>query len=662
MNAMNNELMQQVEAYATWKNDLIREIGNYQEWLEDNGLSEPENDLRIYETLEALRSDKITIAFVAEVSRGKTELINTLFFSQYKRRLLPSQAGRTTMCPTEIFYDHDAERPYIRLLPIETRLDEKSIAELKNEEIEWTNINLDIDSADSLTEAFSEVTRTKRVSVERAKELGLYDEQLYAHLESQDIPTTHIEIPRWRHAMINFPHPMLKQGLVVLDTPGLNAIGCEPELTLNMLPNAQAVLFLIAADTGVTKSDMDMWHNHINTYRLSHNKGLLVVMNKIDTLWDELQDAKTIQNNIENQCKKTAEELRIGRENIFPISAQKGLLARVKDDDVLLNNSGLPALEHALSRDVLPEKHHIISENIISEIGSMIENDRTTLQARAGQTRKQRDELQTLCGKNADVIMHLLKKTREEQIVYNKNIEDLSTSKRIMGNYSTKLLEHLDLSTLDNLVAQTRKDMTGSWTTAGMKGGMKTFFDNVTATMDEASEQAIEIHKLVRAIYHKFHKEHGFKDMQPKLFTTERFKKELNLLYREADLFRKSPVTTMTEQGFVVKKFFISMVSKARNIFFNANQEASRWSKEVIGPIAAQVKEHKAAIQKRLETLRRISDSRDTLESKIEELDKELQSVDAQLAAINLMLEVVRKPFVAPVPDDNSRSATADAS
>lgn len=659
---MNNELMQQVEAYAKWKNDLIREIGNYQQWLEDNGLSAPENDLRIYETLEALKSDKITIAFVAEVSRGKTELINTLFFSQYKRRLLPSQAGRTTMCPTELFYDNSAERPYIRLLPIETRLDEKSIAELKQDEIEWTNINLDIDSADSLAEAFSEVTRTKRVSVERAKELGLYDEQQYAHLESQDITTTHIEIPRWRHAMINFPHPMLEQGLVVLDTPGLNAIGSEPELTLNMLPNAQAVLFLIGADTGVTKSDMDMWNHHINTYRLSHNKGLLVVMNKIDTLWDELKEPKAIHDSIESQCKKTAEELRIDRDNIFPISAQKGLLARVKEDDVLLNNSGLPALEHALSRDILPEKHHIISENIIAEIGAMIENDRTTLQARVDQTNKQHTELQTLCGKNADVIMHLLKKTREEQIVYNKNVENLTTSKRIMGNYAAKLLEQLDLTTLDKLVAQTRKDMTGSWTTAGMKGGMKSFFDNVTQTMDTASTQALEIHKLVRAIYHKFHKEHGFKDMQPKLFTTDRFKKELDLLYREADLFRKSPVTTMSEQGFVVKKFFISMVSKARNIFFNANQEASRWSKEVIGPITAQVKEHKQAIEKRLETLRRISESRDTLEGKIEELEKELQSLEGQLSAINHMLEVVKRPFVAPLLSDDTGTAAADAS
>jgi hypothetical protein len=41
----------------------------------------------------------------------------------------------------------------------------------------------------------------------------------------------------------------------VLDTLGLNALGTEPELTLSMIPNAYAVLFLLAMDTGVTKSD-----------------------------------------------------------------------------------------------------------------------------------------------------------------------------------------------------------------------------------------------------------------------------------------------------------------------------------------------------------------------------------------------------------------------
>ena len=36
--------------------------------------------------------------------------------------------------------------------------------------------------------------------------------------------------------------------------PGLNAVGAEPELTLGLLATAHAVVFLLGADTGVTRS------------------------------------------------------------------------------------------------------------------------------------------------------------------------------------------------------------------------------------------------------------------------------------------------------------------------------------------------------------------------------------------------------------------------
>lgn len=660
----NQDIMQQISAYAHWKNDLIKEIGNYQGWLDDNELGSPETDLRLYETLEALKSDHITIAFVAEVSRGKTELINTLFFADYKRRLLPSQAGRTTMCPTELFFDNKEEKSYIRLLPIETRLEDRSIAEYKREPIEWTNISLDVDSPDAMAEAFEEVTRVKRVTVEKARDLGLYDESQFTHLHDQDIPTTHIEIPMWRHALISFPHPLLKQGLVVLDTPGLNALGTEPELTLNMLPNAQAVLFVLAADSGVTKTDMEMWQHHVSSYRVSHEKGLLVALNKIDTLWDELKDDVAINRNIKDQCHRTARELKMPDENIFPVSAQKALLGRVRGDNDLVEKSGIPALEAALSQDVLPEKRHIISENIIGEIGNMIDTDKQELASRLAAVQKQKSDLKSLVGKNADVITHLLAKTREEQVVYNKNLEDLQKSKRVLDNYTRKLLLHLDLTTLDNFVSETRKSMTGSWTTAGMKGGMKDFFSNISKTMEAASGQAVDIHKITRAIYHKFHKEHGFADIKPPLFTTDRYAKELDLLYREAELFRKSPVTTMTEQSFVVKKFFISLVSKARNLFFKANKDAERWSKAVIAPLTKQVKTHKVDIEKRLATLRKISESRDTLENKITELDKTTADLEQQLAAVNVMLEVINRPFESSISrtEEKSRAVSQTSS
>jgi hypothetical protein len=95
-----------MRAFDRWKADLIQVILDYHHWLESQNKSDSEIDVRLFDVIESLKTDHLTIAFVAEFSRGKTELINAIFFSDYKRRLLPSEAGRTTMCPTELFYDH----------------------------------------------------------------------------------------------------------------------------------------------------------------------------------------------------------------------------------------------------------------------------------------------------------------------------------------------------------------------------------------------------------------------------------------------------------------------------------------------------------------------------------------------------------------------------
>src|SRR5574342_596428 len=104
--------------YKRWRDELTEILIEYQTWVESHGLASGEEDLQLYELIDALRSDKLTIALVAEFSRGKTELINAIFFADYRQRLLPSEAGRTTMCPTELLYD-EKQPPSIRLLPID---------------------------------------------------------------------------------------------------------------------------------------------------------------------------------------------------------------------------------------------------------------------------------------------------------------------------------------------------------------------------------------------------------------------------------------------------------------------------------------------------------------------------------------------------------------
>jgi len=332
-------LVDEFEHYSAWRDAVGNRIAALRDWLNLHELNDADSDLRLEQLLQRLDEDTLNVAFVAEFSRGKSELINAIFFSDYRQRVLPSSAGRTTMCPTELYYDAKT-RPALRLLPIETKTRDGSIADFKRDPANWEEFALNLDSAEEMSAVLMRLADTIRVDGATAQQYGLIDpnDEETARALARDGT---VEIPRWRHALINFPHPLLKQGLVILDTPGLNAIGTEPELTLSMLPNAHAVLFLLSADTGVTKSDIEIWRHHIAPVQ-GASRGRLVVLNKIDGLWDELKTTAQIDAEITRQVESCAGLLELPSEQIYPVSAQKALVAKVKHDPALLAKSRLP--------------------------------------------------------------------------------------------------------------------------------------------------------------------------------------------------------------------------------------------------------------------------------------------------------------------------------
>ena len=636
---MKEEFNRRLQAYSQWKTDMIKHINAYQKWLEKHELNEAEDDLRVFEVIDSLNSDHLTVAFVAEFSRGKTELINAIFFANYQRRLLPSAAGRTTMCPTELYYDLDANESYIRLLPIETRVADTTIAEHKMTPNNWTTMPLDTDSPDRMAEAFNEITQMKMVSVDEAKRLGLYFE------EEGETPPSEIEVPVWRHALVSFPHPLLKQGLVILDTPGLNALGTEPELTMEMIPKAQAVTFILSADTGVTKSDSDIWKNHIIPHIDIEQTGITVALNKIDTLWDELKDDSAVASNIAKQCQATAKSLNIEASKVFPVSAQKGLLGKIKQDNDLIEKSGLASLEAYFTTQMIPAKQRIVRENLTNKIGGRIEGTKNLLEGRHNAVDQQLKELQSLSGKNTDVILQLMNKARDSQAEYKKNVENFQTSRHVLTQQVKTVLETLSMEALDKLISKTRDAMVGSWTTAGMKKGMETFFDGSKHTMDQVSWQADKSNELVQAVYMRFREEHDLKDIKPILFSTKKYNAQIVRLYKEAESFRNSSKMTMTEQSFVVKKFFVSLVSHARNIFFQARQDAEIWAKSVMTPLATRIKDRKKQLDAHLESLKKIKSSREKLEDKIQELETMSNDLEDQINTIDNLLKAIYTPL-----------------
>lgn len=632
-------LVNDFEAYSQWREALSRRIAEYRQWLNREDLNDSQRDLRLQQLADRLAEDKLHVAFVAEFSRGKSELINAIFLSDLKQRLLPSTAGRTTMCPTELLYDAGKE-PRIELLPIETRAASATISEYKNYAEEWTHIGIDPTSASSVTQAMLEVCRVKNVPIEEAIKYGLFDPNDRDHGHSLNESGT-VTIPAWRHAIINFPHPFLEKGLVVYDTPGLNAIGVEPELTFNLLPNAHAVLFVLAADTGVTKSDIEVWRNHI--YARGKNRGRLVALNKIDGLWDELKSDAQINAEIDTQVKSCADLLGVDNAQIYPVSAQKGLLAKINGDTGLLEKSRLANLEKALSEELISSKQSIVRDQTEAELTDLLDSSESLLEARRRGIDEQLAELKGLQGKNQDVVEHIMLKISGDKETFERGLQQFQALRSIFSQQSVKLFSRIGMDVLRNEVRAAREAMVQSRFTKGIRDAMSNFFQHVDAHLDASNGQIDEINKMMDAMYQKLNREHGINLVAIPPFSILRYRKEIQRLEGAYDQqFNNFYTFLTTEQYTLTSRFFETLASRVVQVFEVLNKDVESWLKAVMSPMESQVREHQMQLRRRLESVKRIHKAADTLEDRIGELDQMHLEVARQIEELGERAKLIR--------------------
>jgi len=659
-----SNLTSKISEYSQWRENLIATIDEYIDWPGHAESLNAIQELRLFDIKEIVKKDQLVLAFLAEFSRGKTETINALFFSDFNQRLLPSEPGRTTMCPTEIFWD-EREEPCIKLLPIETRKTDDTLTYLKTTPDAWHKVRLDTSSATAMKEALRALVQKREVDLETAKKLGLWNEDdpsMRRLLDEKGL----VEIPVWRHAIVNYPHPLLKNGLVVIDTPGLNTMGAEPELTLSIIPNAQAVLFLTATDTGITKSDMQIWANYVQK-RAAHK---LVVLNKIDILWDGLETDDEVELLIQRQIKNTAHELGLDARNIFAISAQKALVAKVRKDDALLQRSGITLLENALADQMVQSKHEILGRAVVTECSNMIRGSRKLAQMRISNIKNQLAELRDLQNKSRDTSKEILAKVVAERKRYEASMLSFNQGSEKIKRLSGKLLRHLSLGYLDTTLAQTKQDMGDSWTTVGLLKSMREITRLATNLAEEIVIEGHTIKKHADDLYHLFWSKHGFDKAEAIVLDMRQFIQSIQGLEKVTEEFCSSPVSILTEKHFLIRRFFLGLGVQIQNIFEQAHMDCNRWLSHIINDLRSQVSTHKVALDKRAESLMESHSNADKLLKNIEAAEKELVKYQEQANQLDaILLKLMRctkfsteKPQVSAFVATAGRNSLADMS
>lgn len=382
---VTDPLAQQVMQFNAWKKSIASEINRYRLWLNnhDHNLMLQQ---RLQEVLALFVTDRLRLVLVGEFSRGKTELLNALLSQYTGTRLFPTRVGRTTMCPVELFCD-DKSKPYIKLLPIDTRLQDKTLSDFRQQPDAWYQMELDATQPTQMQQMFREVARTREVQAEEAERLGFDLDFLEASLSQPG----YVHVPAWRHALVNLHHPLLHMGLSIVDTPGMNAPGVEADLTAQVLPDAQAILYLLSVETGVTASDFSTWTQKIQPIAKAKHIPLFALLNKIDLLETE---EESIVASADRLIRMTAQQLKIPRVNVLPLSAKHGIKAHIEHDDVRLRRSGFAHLQRYLIPQILQIRQQLLENDVLPQVVSNIQADHQQIGERLKKLQQEQQQLQ----------------------------------------------------------------------------------------------------------------------------------------------------------------------------------------------------------------------------------------------------------------------------
>ena len=189
-------------------------------------------------------------------------------------------------------------------------------------------------------------------------------------------------------------------------------------------------------------------------------------------------------------------------------------------------------------------------------------------------------------------------------------------------------------------------------TTYGMKQNIRKLFDELRDLLQNAIEITAETSRLVRAIHKKFKDEYGFEEIEPKLFSIKNYQVELEMIFEEGEVFRSSTRTAMTEQSIVIHNLYSTLISRARDVLRQAHDDATAWGNTALTPLMQQIKDHKKQIENRLQMLRKINESADSVAESIAKLQAEVEPLKRQRDELHMMIRAMR--LDAYSPDNNN--------
>jgi GTP-binding protein EngB required for normal cell division len=184
--------------------------------------------------------------------------------------------------------------------------------------------------------------------------------------------------------VITYPSPYLKDGVRLIDTPGVGSIyQHNTDVAYQYLPKSDAAMFLLSVDQPMSKAELDFLRD-VKEYS---NK-IFFLLNKADYFNEkELQESIEFSRDVLKEAMGT--DVRI-----FPISARLALEGKVLGDGDILKKSRLPEFSEVLNRFLMEEKGRVLILSVANNLLRLLSQSRFELELEIKSLSTPIDELQ----------------------------------------------------------------------------------------------------------------------------------------------------------------------------------------------------------------------------------------------------------------------------
>lgn len=313
--ALDQEKLNRFRVQKEHLGDMLSQTSNV-----INELNLPKDSENLDKLSKKVNNDTFKIQVIGTFKNGKSTFINSLLGEE----VLPAYALPCTAVINEVKYGERKEAVLYFRNPLPTNL-----------------------PASISPKALSHIEKYEK-KVVPPLHINYSELEDYVVIPMGEDPREMLLESPYEKVELFWPMEMLKEGVEIIDSPGLNEAETRTRVTMDYLAKADAILFVLAADRLCSMDEMDFIENNLHEYGFTDP---FFIVNHFDLIPESQRDG------IVRFAKMKLGEY--STNEIFFISALQALDGQVRKDEVLYKKSNMPLLSQKLSEFLTNDKGKI---------------------------------------------------------------------------------------------------------------------------------------------------------------------------------------------------------------------------------------------------------------------------------------------------------------